>query len=286
MRHYFSGRRQDMREMAMELWYSHKELVLGLGRRVLVAVLIVIAGRVVVLVAGKLIRRVGRKKLKIDETLASVLQCVISYGVVIVCVIMILDVFGFNTNSLIALLGAAGVAVGLALKDTLSNIAAGIFLLFLRPFHQGDFIEFNSVMGTVREINLFATILETGDGIYISAPNASLWGVPTKNYTRNNRRRLDLSVMISYSDSIDTAFGVLREIAAAEKRLLPDPPPQIMVQSMADSGVSVMLRAWAPTDVYWTVYWDQMRNIKEKIEAAGLTIPFPQRDVRIVKEQA
>ncbi|MDR1862566.1 MAG: mechanosensitive ion channel family protein [Treponema sp.] len=269
-----------MNEIALELWYSHKDFVLGLGRRALTAVLIIIVGRIAVLVMGKL---VGTGKLKVDETLTSVLRCIIRYGIVIVCAIMILDVFGFNTNSLIALLGAAGVAVGLALKDTLSNIAAGIFLLFLRPFRQGDFIEFGSFMGTVREINLFATILETGDGIYISAPNASLWGVPMKNYTRNNRRRMDLSVMIAYSDSIDTAFGVLKEIAAGEKRFLPNPPPQIMVQSMADSGVSIMLRAWTHADVYWSVYWDQMRNIKENIEAAGLTIPFPQRDIRIVR---
>jgi small conductance mechanosensitive channel len=137
-------------------------------------------------------------------------------------------------------------------------------------------------MGTVQEMDLFATTLETGDGIFISAPNSSLWGVPLKNYSRNKRRRMDLPVTISYSDSIDAAFAVLREIAAAEKRFLPHPPPQIMVQSMADSGVNIMLRAWAHNDVYWSVYWDQMRNIKEKIEAAGLTIPFPQRDVRIV----
>jgi small conductance mechanosensitive channel len=269
--------------MLMDLWLRHSPLVLGIGRRLFVAALIVIAGRIVILGAGKFIRRLSTGKLKFDETLASVFRGVITYGVVIVCAIMILDNFGFNTTSLIALLGAAGVAVGLALKDTLSNIAAGIFLLFLRHFQKGDFIEFGSFMGSVKEISLFATILETGDGIYISAPNASLWGVPVKNYSRNGRRRMDFSVMIAYADSIDTAFAVLREIAASETRFLAEPPPQIMVQSMADSGVNIMLRAWADAAVYWSVYWDQMRNIKEKIEAAGLTIPFPQRDVRIVR---
>jgi small conductance mechanosensitive channel len=271
-----------MKEMLMELWFRHSPLVLGIGRRLLIAALIVIAGRIVILGAGQFIRRLSSGKLKFDETLASVLRGVINYGIVIICAIMILDTFGFNTTSLIALLGAAGVTVGLALKDTLSNIAAGIFLLFLRPFQKGDFIEFGSFMGSVREISLFATILETGDGIYISAPNATLWGVPVKNYSRNGQRRMDLSVMISYSDSIDAAFAVLREIAASETRFLPAPPPQIMVQSMADSGVNIMLRAWADNSVYWNIYWDQMRNIKEKIEAAGLSIPFPQRDIRIV----
>jgi small conductance mechanosensitive channel len=272
-----------MKEMLMELWLRHSPLILGIGRRILVAALIVIGGRIVILAAKKFIHRLSSGKLKFDETLASILRIVITYGIVIICAIMILDNFGFNTTSLIALLGAAGVTVGLALKDTLSNIAAGIFLLFLRPFRKGDFIEFGSFVGAVREINLFATILETGDGIYISAPNASLWGVPVKNYTRNGRRRMDLSVMISYSDSIDTAFAVLQEIAASETRFLANPPPQIMVQSMADSGVNIMLRAWADNSVYWNVYWEQTRNIKEKIEAAGLSIPFPQRDVRIVR---
>jgi small conductance mechanosensitive channel len=271
-----------MKELILELWAKHSGLVLGMGRRVLVAGIILVAGRLVILAVGKLIRRASAGKIKLDETLASVLRVVITYAVIIICVIMILDNFGFNTTILIALQGAAGVAVGLALKDTLSNIAAGIFLLFLRPFHKGDFIEFGAYMGTVKEMDLFATTLETGDGVFISAPNSSLWGVPLKNYTRNKRRRMDLSVSIAYSDSIDTAFTVLRDIAASETRFLPHPPPQIMVQSLADSGVNIMLRAWAHTDVYWSVYWDQMRNIKEKIEAAGLTIPFPQRDVRIV----
>jgi small conductance mechanosensitive channel len=273
-----------MKEMLMEFWLLYSPFILSLGRRVLAAVLIVIVGRVVIFAVRRFIRRISTGKFKFDETLASVLQGVITYGIIIVCAIMILDNFGFNTASLIALLGAAGVAVGLALKDTLSNIAAGILFLFLRPFQKGDFIESGSFMGSVREMNLFATILETGDGVYISAPNANLWSVPVKNYSRNKRRRMDLPVTIPLSASIDTAFAVLREIADSETRFLQDPPPQIMVQSIADSGVSIILRAWADTAVYWNIYWDQMRNLKEKMQAAGLDIPFPRRDIRIVKE--
>jgi small conductance mechanosensitive channel len=195
---------------------------------------------------------------------------------------MILDAFGVNTNSLIAILGAAGVAVGLALKDTLSNIAAGIMLLVQQTYHRGDWIEFGAVQGSVKEIGLFTTILETFDGIYISAPNSCIWGPPLKNYSRNERRRMDLAVSIAYEDSIDTAFRVLQELVAGETRFLKEPAPQIIVQSLGESGVNLVLRAWAPTAAYWDVYWDQMRNIKEKIEEAGLTIPFPQRDIHII----
>jgi small conductance mechanosensitive channel len=220
-----------------------------------------------------------------DETFASILHIALSYGVIIIGVIIVLDAFGVNTASLIALLGAAGVAIGLALKDTLSNIASGIILLLLRSYRKGDYIEFASCSGTVKEMDLFATILETPDGIYISAPNSSIWGVPLKNYTRNGKRRMDLSVSIAYSDSIDAAFKVMQDVIASETRFMRDPAPQVMVQSLGDSGVTIMLRAWAHTSVYWTIYWEQMRNIKEKIEAAGLTIPFPQRDLHLIREE-
>jgi small conductance mechanosensitive channel len=134
-------------------------------------------------------------------------------------------------------------------------------------------------------MDLFTTTLETGDGIFISAPNSTLWGVPLKNYSRSRRRRMDLSIGISYKDSIDAAFAVMRQITEEETRFLRDPPPQVMVQSLGDNSVNIMLRAWATTDVYWSVYWEQIRNIKEKIEAAGLNIPFPQRDIHIIQEK-
>lgn len=153
--------------------------------------------------------------------------------------IIVLDIFGVNTNSIIALLGAAGLAVGLALKDTLCNIAAGIMLLILRQFRVGHFIECGVYTGTVKEIGLFTTILETIDGLYLSMPNSSLWGTPIKNFTRNGKRRMDLVVGISYGDSIDKGFEVLKEIVEAESRFLKDPGPQVMVQALGDSSVNL-----------------------------------------------
>jgi small conductance mechanosensitive channel len=266
----------------LNLWDIYDEGVLSFCGKLLTVLLIIAGGRILVWILKKLIHHAETRPLPADKTLISMLKVVVTYAVIIVCIIMILDVLGFNTNSLIAVLGAAGVAIGLALKDTLSNIAAGIVLIVQRTYQRGDFIEFGSIQGVVREIGLFTTILETGDGIHVSAPNSSIWGTPLKNYTRNGKRRMDLSVSIAYTDSIETAFQVLREIIAAEDRFLKDPAPQIMVQSLGDSAVSVMLRAWIATGEYWNVYWDQMRNVKEKIEAAGLSIPFPQRDIHII----
>jgi small conductance mechanosensitive channel len=267
-----------------ELWATYSHNILDIGRKLIIAVLIIIGGRVVILLSRNLAQKAVTGKLKADETLASVLRMVVHYGIIVICLIMILDLFGVNTAGLIALLGGAVVAVGFALKDTLGNIASGIIILLLRPFKKGDFIECGAVMGSVREMGLFATIMETADGVFISAPNSSLWGVPLKNYSRNDKRRLDIAVSISYSDSIDEAFRVLNGIIGEEDRFLKDPPAQVMVQFLGDSGIGITLRAWVSGAMYWRVYWDQMKNVKEKIQAAGLSIAFPKRDIRLVKD--
>ena len=265
------------------LWEKYSPNVLDLGRKIIIAILIIIAGRIVIRLSRRLTHKAITGKLKADETLASLLRVVIQYGVILICIIMILDDFGISTASLIALLGAAGVAIGFALRDTLSNIASGIVILVLRPFRKGDFIECGSVAGIVKEMGLFSTNMETGDGIFISAPNSSLWGVPLKNYSRNSRRRMDLTVSISYFDSIDAAFQVLRGIISEENRFIKEPAPQVLVQSLGESGIGVTLRAWAHSNVYWSVYNDQIKNVKEKIQGAGLTIAFPQRNIHLVK---
>jgi small conductance mechanosensitive channel len=277
-----------MNKSFAELWALYGGQISVLAKNILVSLVIAAVGIFVNRGAAKLIAfnsRIPANNLKIDDTISRLLRLVVRYGIFIICLIMIFNVFGINTTSLLAILGAAGLAVGLALKDTLSNIAAGIILLFLGTCRRGDHIEFGSYSGTVKEIGLFTTILETPDGIYISAPNSGIWGTPLKNYTRNGKRRMDISVPIAYSDSIDTAFRVVREMAAAESRFLADPAPQILVQSYGDSSVNILLRAWASIDQYWPVYWDLMRGLKERLEEAGLSIPFPQRDIHLYTEQ-
>jgi len=265
------------------LWVYHRNTVFEIGMELIASVIVLVIGILISKGLNKLIKKATRSKLNIDGTVSIILRHIVSYGIFIICVIMILNIFGVNTTSLLALLGAAGLAVGLALKDALGNIASGIILFFLGSYRFGEFIEFGSFMGTVKEINLFSTILETPDGIYISAPNSSIWGNPVKNYSRNGKRRMELAVRISYSDSLDTAFQVLNQIAASETRFLKDPAPQIIVQSLQDSSVYLVIRAWAENKQYWDIYWEKMRMLKEKIEEAGLHIPFPQTDVHVVK---
>jgi small conductance mechanosensitive channel len=267
-----------MDKTLLDLWNNHSGQILVIVRNVVIAALIAAAGIIICRGAEKLVTKAS---LRINDTITHLMRMIIRYGIFIITLIMILNVFGINTASLLAILGAAGIAVGLALKDTLGNIAAGIILLFLGSYRRGDYIEFDAYSGTVKEISLFTTTLETPDGIYISAPNSSIWGTPLKNYTRNGKRRMEISFPIAYSDSIDTAFRLITDIIAAEDRFLKEPAPQILVQSYGDSSINIILRAWAPIDTYWTIYWTQMRGIKEKFDEAGLSIPFPQRDVHL-----
>jgi small conductance mechanosensitive channel len=267
----------------LDLWETHSVVILPLVKNLAAAVVILIFGISLSKGARKLIRKANSKWPQSDVTAIPLLQVVIHYGILIICVIMILNIFGVSTASLIAILGAAGVAVGLALKDILGNITSGIGLLLLGTFRKGEYIEFGSFIGTVQEINLFTTILETPDGIYISAPNSSIWGSPLKNYSRNGKRRMELSIGIAYSDSVDAAFQVMQNIIDAEARFLKDPAPQVILQSIEDNSVKITIRAWAAIQDYWTIYWEMNKTIKTKIEEAGLHIPFPQRDVRIVQ---
>ena len=264
-----------MIQSIVNFWNEHKDLAFSIVVKIITSVFVIMTGLLISRGLARLIKKSSSGKNNLDNTIRSLLRHIVSYGIFIICVIIILNVFNVNTASLVALLGAAGIAVGLALKDTLGNIAAGIILFFLGSYHIGEFIEFGSISGTVKEISLFSTILETPDGIYISTPNASIWGNPLKNFTRNGKRRMELSVRISLTDSIDTAYRVLNDVISNETRFLQDIKPQIIVQSIQESSVNLSLRAWTAIENYWDVYWYQMRNIKEKIEDAGIKIPCP-----------
>ncbi|MCP3940735.1 MAG: mechanosensitive ion channel [Desulfobacteraceae bacterium] len=266
-------------------WQTHSEMVLQIGYNGLLVIVVLFASRFITQALHRWINKTNERFEQFDKTLIPILRTGTSLVVYSVALIMILDFLGVNTTSIIALLGAAGLAVALALKNTLSNIAAGIMLLILRPFNAGHFIECGKISGTIKEIGLFTTILKTSDGLYISSPNKSLWESPIKNFTKNGKRRMDLIVGIAYTDSIDTGFGVLQAIIRNESRFLAEPAPKIMVQAMADSSVNLQLRAWAPNENYWDLYWDTNKKIKEEIETAGLTIPFPQRDVHVFNEK-
>ena len=268
----------NLKEQLESLW----PVAIDIGLNILWALLALF----VTWLAAKLVSRAVSRLTErgVDETLVPVLETLAVWGTYVVGGLVVLDIFGANTTSLVALLGAAGIAVGLALKDTLQSIAAGFVLLGLRPFRVGETIQFGSTIGTVRKVGLFTTELDTPDGLRISAPNDKVWGETLTNFTRNASRRIEIVASIAYGDDIETGMNVLRQLVADESRILADPEPAFAVRALADSSVNLHLRAWVKTDEYWDVYWNLMKQLKPALEAKGLTIPFPQRELHIVHQ--
>lgn len=275
-----------MNDLWKTFWNNNSEMILTVFYNGMLIIVVLFVSNFVTKLLHKWINKTNDRYESFDETLVPILRTVASMVVYSVGLVIILDFFGVNTASILALLGTVGLAIALALKDTLSNIAAGMMLLTLRPFHAGHFIETGSLLGKIKEIGLFTTILETSDGLYIFVPNSTLWGAPIKNFTKNGKRRMNLIVGIAYSDSIDKGFEALQAVIRSEPRFLAEPEPKVMVQAMADSSVNLQLRAWVSVENYWDVYWDTNKKVKEQIEAAGLTIPFPQTDVHVFNEGA
>ncbi len=254
------------------------------GLRVLGALLIILVGRVIAKSLRSLIGKLLRKR-EIDETLVAFVTQVSYVAMMIVIIIAALGQIGIQTTSIIAVLGAAGLAVGFAMQSSLSNLAAGILLLVLQPYKVGDFIEGAGIAGTVEELGMFNTTLKTPDNRKIVVPNASMTTNNVINYSAKDIRRMDLVVGVSYGDDIDKVKRVLEEVLDSEERLLKDPPPKIGLIEMADSSINFVVRPWVPTAEYWNVIYDLQENIKKRLDAEGITIPFPQRDVHLYKNE-
>ena len=234
------------------------------------------------MVAGWVRKAIGRGLGHIDrmdETLKPFIANVARWAVLVFVVIAVLNQFGVQTTSIIAALGAAGLAIGLALQGTLSNVASGVMLMVLRPFKVGDFIDAEGLGGTVVQIGLFVTELRTGDGVYIMAPNSSLWNKAISNFSRNPTRRIDILACIAYDDDVDGAMAVLDRMMTADGRVLDDPAPATMVAELADSSVNINCRCWVRAEDYWATLYDLNGRVKADLEAAGYSIPFPQQDV-------
>ena len=213
---------------------------------------------------------------RLDRTLVPIMAALVRYAGLTLTIVITLGNFGVETTSIIAVLGAAGLAVGLALQGTLSNVAAGLMLLFLRPFRIGDWVEAAGVSGSVREIGLFTTTIDTFDNVYISIPNSSIWSSNIINHARYGTRRMDLDIGIGYGSSLDTAETALMSLAA-DPRVLSDPAPRFLVVSYGDSAIKVRLRAYASYDDFFDLYWDLNRRLKGVLDEHGIEIPFPQR---------
>ena len=234
---------------------------------------LMIAGRMSRLVRSSL----GRIK-KIDKTLVPVAASVVRYAIIIVTLVVMLGQFGVQTTSIIAILGAAGLAIGLALQGTLSNVAAGVMLLILRPFEAGDWVETNGISGTVKEIGLFTTHIDTFDNIYISVPNSTIWSSTIINHAKHQKRRLDLSIGIGYDSDFDVTERAMMSLMDDE-RIHASPAPVFHVVSYGDSAINVRVRLYANYDDLFQLGWDLNRRLKPALDHHGIEIPFPQQVV-------
>jgi|TARA_B100001123_G_scaffold380660_1_gene450400 small conductance mechanosensitive channel len=250
------------------------------------AVLLLIAGWMVAGWVQKHTARMLGAVERVDATLLSFVTQLVRYSILILVMVAVLAQFGVQTTSIIAVLGAAGLAVGLALQGTLANIAAGVLLLFLRPFKIGEYIDAGGVAGTVREIGLFATEFESYDGIFVMVPNSQLASAAITNYSRLPTRRLDLVIGISYGDNMNQAMTVLNDLLVHDDRILKEPAHQVMVKELADSSVNLNLRCWTKRQDYWSLLFDLTKQAKERLDKHGISIPFPQRDVHLFPTEA
>ena len=269
-------------EAIINFFSEHQLQLIAIAKNTLLTLLILTAASIGAKVLKRAVHKGVYRLSKQDEIITKLLTSLSGYIVYLIALVIILDLFGVNTASLVALVGAAGLAIGLALKDTLSNVAAGVMLLFVKPLKKAEFVEVAGSSGSVTDLGLFTTVLETADGIFVSIPNSTVWASAIKNFSRNEKRRMDITVGISYGDSIEDGLTALRELVAEESRILQTPEPQYLVLTLADSSVNLQLRAWAPTSDYWDIYWKTQRKVKEKVESKGITIPFPQRDLHII----
>jgi small conductance mechanosensitive channel len=253
------------------------------GLRVIGAIALLIVGRIICGVIRRTARR-GLERSGVDESLVPFVSSLVYYAAMAVVVIAVLNLFGIQTASVIAVIGAASLAVGLAMQGTLSNFAAGVMLLVFRPFKLGDFVEVASTSGTVKEIGIFSTTLHTGDNKKIIIPNSSVYGGTVTNYSANPTRRNDLVMGISYDDDIGTAIATIERVLGSDSRVLADPAPVIAVSELADSSVNLVVRPWCDVGDYWPLRFDLTRRLKEELEAAGCSIPYPQHDVHVQRE--
>ncbi len=258
------------------LFEKSQSLFISYGMSVLGAILILVIGWIVAGMLGRWTRQGLTRVERVDRAVAGFFGNSVRYGILVIVIVMVLGQFGVQTTSIVAALGAAGLAIGLALQGTLQNVAAGIMLLVLKPFRIGDYIDTGSVSGTVEDIGLFVTEMKTLDGLFRLVPNTLLWNVPITNYSRNALRRYDLAIGIGYDDDIGVAETVLLDLAQKDEHILSTPEPATFVAELGDSAVTVTLRYWTSSADFWMTSRDMTKKAKQAFDAKGITIPYPQ----------
>jgi small conductance mechanosensitive channel len=256
--------------------------LIDLGLNVVAAIAILVVGWVVAGWVERLVRSATQRNDKLDATLVTVFGRVARWAVIVFTLIAVLDRFGVQTTSLVALLGAAGLAVGLALQGALSNVAAGVMILGLRPFRIGDAVDIGGTVGAVEDVGLFVTKMRTFEGVPVFMPNGRIWGNEIKNFSRAERRRIDLTVGVGYGDDLDRALAALTAVVADEPRILADPEPLVKVNALGDSAVDLLVRVWTLPADFLATQMDLTKAVKQRLDAEGISIPFPQREVHVI----
>lgn len=259
--------------------YLTLEALLGLAGNIVAAIAIIFLGLFISGVLSRRIRRLGEKHKRLDDTLFNFLSNIVRYTVLAFTGLFVLNTFGIQTTSLIALIGAAGLAIGLALQGTLSNVAAGVMIIFFRPLKLGDFVEISGIMGTVKEITLNFTELADLSNVKVIVPNSEVWGNTIKNYSANDKRRAEWTFGVGYGANLATAEQVIRDTIMADPRAKSDPEPFIQVNNLGDSSVDFLVRIWCDASDFFVFQADMKRKVKEALDEADVDIPFPTRTI-------
>jgi small conductance mechanosensitive channel len=263
-----------------DLWTKVQEWSALYGIKIIFALVIFIVGRWIARIVQSLTERIlsGRK---VDPTIISFVGHLLYIALIVFVVIASLAQLGIQTTSFIAVIGAAGLAIGLALQGSLSNFAAGFLMIIFKPFKAGDYIDGGGASGIVEKIEVFTTTIKTIDNKVVIIPNAKMMGDNITNYSAKETRRVDIDFGVSYSDDIDKVRTCIQSVIDADSRVLKDPPVSILVKELADSSVNFQLRAWVKGADYWNVYFDVVESVKKRFDKEGISIPFPQMDVHI-----
>jgi len=271
-------------EFMKQLWNAHGSSIIHFGKILLLVLLALLLAWIFTRIAKKLITKTSEKINTVDDSVSHIVFVFVKGIIWLLALLVILDLLGVNTASILTVLGTVGLAIALAMKDSMSNIAAGLMLMILRPYKTGDFVQCGSITGTIKVIGVFCTEVMTFEGVYVSVPNSVIFGTPVTNYSRNETRRAVLSVGVSYSDDIEKGVEVIKQMLENNELVLKDPAYEVYVDTLADSSVNLTIRFWAKTETYWDAYWQVKAAVKPTLENAGLNIPFPQRVVTIVNK--
>tara|TARA_B100000315_G_scaffold47795_1_gene42540 strand:- start:1821 stop:2666 length:846 start_codon:yes stop_codon:yes gene_type:complete len=270
-----------MASLLESLWSDFVEKIIGYTPKLITIAIILIIGYIAIRILVHLIDKFFEKA-DFDRGIETFIENIVKVGLWIILIVVLLSNLGINVAGLIAGLGIAGLVIGFALQDTLSNLASGVFILFHKPFKVGDWVNIGGVVGGVERIGIAACILKSPDNIKITIPNSKIWGDVIQNYTGNPTRKIfNLEVGISYDSNIDKAIKIIHKILKNDKRVLKDPEPQVVTKSLGDSSVNIAVRPSVKKEDFWSVYFDTVKDIKEEFDKNKISIPFPQRDVWI-----